>query len=83
MRKLLVIIMMLGVASCTNEDQQQGNVNRTKIYYSNANSITREFYAQEITIDGCQYLYISKSNGIVLTHKGYCSNTMHLIKNRL
>lgn len=75
--------MMLGVASCTNEDQQQGNVNRTKIYYSNNNSITREFYAQEIIIDGCQYLYISKSNGMVLTHKGYCSNTMHLIKNRL
>lgn len=79
MKKLLVIIMMLGVASCVGEDEHN-NVNHTKIYHANANSVTNSFYAQEIIIDYCKYLYISKSNGVVLIHKGNCDNPVHMLK---
>lgn len=83
MKKLLVIIMMLGVASCTSEDEHS-NVNHTKVYHADANSITNSFYAQEVNIDHCEYLYISKSNGVVLTHKGNCASPIHMLKsNRL
>jgi hypothetical protein len=81
MKKLLVIIMMLGVASCVKDDQESKTVNiehNDKIYSVGGNTMISSFAAQEVTIDGCQYLYISKSNGIVLTHKGYCSNSIHM-----
>jgi len=35
-----------------------------------------------VVIDGCQYLYYSGCSGVSVSHKGNCTNSIHLYNNR-
>lgn len=67
MKKLLLILTVLTLYSCTDEP----NVKKEKTTYQ----IGCEFNKVEIvTIDSCEYLYGPWGNATVLTHKGNCKN---------
>ena len=35
---------------------------------------TPQLSLTEVVIDGCEYLYSTAANGVILTHKGNCTN---------
>jgi len=36
--------------------------------------VTPHTSVTEVMIDGCEYLYSTATNGVILTHKGNCTN---------
>lgn len=69
MSRLLFIAICISMMGCV-----EPNVERKQTPH-----IIREgMNLDEITIDGCQYLYGDWSNATVLTHKGNCNNPIHI-----
>lgn len=68
MKKLLVI-SLLAIVGCSQPSKV--NVDKEKTTY-----ILKKYYApaEIVTIDSCEYLYLSEGHAIVLTHKGNCKH---------
>lgn len=66
MKKLLLILAVLGLYSCG-----ESNVVKEKTNYI---VICDGYNLETIVIDSCEYLFGDWSNATVLTHKGNCKN---------
>ena len=77
MKKILTIVLVLGLFSCSEpnvQKQSEPNVQKQKttIRLNNMDPLNI------VTIDGCEYLYGPWGNATVLTHKGNCKNPIHV-----
>jgi hypothetical protein len=72
MKKLILIITVLGIYSCT--ETPANNTGRKEATYIITYDESR---VQVVIIDSCEYLYGPWGNATVLTHKGNCKNQIH------
>ena len=68
-KKLLIIALAILMMGCEETTVDRKSTEHVVSYINNP--------LQEITIEGCQYLYGEWGNATVLTHKGNCNNPIH------
>ncbi len=74
MKKILLSGMVLtSLASCGESSVSSKETNHKL-------GATGSILLRDVEIEGCEYFFCEKTNGIILTHKGNCSNPIHKIK---
>jgi len=69
MKNLILLALLIGMMGCQEPTVDMNSTKHVLSYGRNP--------LQEITIEGCQYLYGEWGNATVLTHKGNCNNPIH------
>lgn len=75
MKQLILMLLLFTVVAC--EDERVTNVHK-----ENSGVIINNQELQEYTIDGCEYIVNADpaSYRFAITHKGNCSNPIHICK---
>jgi len=66
--KLLLLALTIGMMGCDVPNVEQNTTQH---------AIAGHARLDEVTVEGCQYLYGAWGNATVLTHKGNCNNPIH------
>lgn len=69
MKQVLVVVLALSMFGCQEPTVDRNLTKHVLTYGQNP--------LQEISIEGCQYLYGEWGNATVLVHKGNCNNPIH------
>lgn len=69
MKKLILLTLCICMMGC---EESNVETKRTTHVISDAHTL------DEVTIEGCQYLFGDWANATVLTHKGNCNNPIHV-----
>ena len=72
MKKLLITVMLITLASC---EQEIENSKQTSTSFGHITPL------QIVEVDNCQYLYGDWGYETVFTHKGNCTNPIHYKNN--
>lgn len=67
--KTLLLLLLIGMMGCEESNVEQNTTQHI---------IGCNKRLNEVTIDGCQYLYGVWGHATVLTHKGNCNNPIHI-----
>jgi secreted PhoX family phosphatase len=74
MKKILLSAMVLMVLTSCGESSVTTKVTNHKLGATGSIRLT------DVEIEGCEYFFCERTNGIILTHKGNCSNPIHAIR---
>jgi len=70
MKKLTLLILILGIFTSCVDSLEKTNDSGEKVYVAGRT-------IHEVMYDGCEYIYISGSEQFGITHKGNCKGKVH------
>lgn len=69
MKKLILLALCISMMGCAEPNVEQSTTKHAIGFHSPLD---------EVTVEGCQYLFGDWANATVLTHKGNCNNPIHI-----
>lgn len=70
MNRAVLILVIIALALILSVACDNNKISDKPITYQP----TPQLSITEIAVDGCEYLYSTAANGVILTHKGNCTN---------